>query len=392
MDTSRRVFLATGGIVATGTLLGLNPVFGRQNQNLIKVGVIGTGVRGQQLANYIRRIPELQVAACCDVIPFRLEEGLAKASPNAASYTDYRKLLEDKNVDAVVIATPFSMHAQMALDAIDAGKHIYCEKTMTHGVEETRRVVKKAQQAKTVFQTGHQYHFSRLYTHVVDMLKEGKIGEIAGFECQWNRNTTWRRHVPDPKWERLINWRMYREYSGGLTAELSSHQIDFVNWVLEAEPAKVAGFGGIDYYKDGRETFDNKHLIYEYPNGVTAKFTCLTTNKYNNYLIRILGKDGTIELQMDRATYYPEEHVVRQTESVDAVTRATRSIREGEPIEVEHRDPTEQALVDFHQAIVSGRKPLSDVVTGANTSFCVQMALDSLLNEKIEYWKDTYNL
>ena len=91
---------------------------------------------------------------------------------------------------------------------------------------------------------------------------------------------------------------MYKEYSGGLLAELSSHQIDFVNWVLGTHPEQVMGFGGVDYWKDGRETYDNIHVIYKYPKGVKAKFSCLTTNASEGFKIKVMGDKGTISYRL----------------------------------------------------------------------------------------------
>ncbi|MDZ7765952.1 MAG: Gfo/Idh/MocA family oxidoreductase [Melioribacteraceae bacterium] len=94
------------------------------------------------------------------------------------------------------------------------------------------------------------------------MVQDGECGEITHIRCNYNRNTDWRTKVDDPKMERLLNWRMYREYSGGLMAELCSHHINITNWLLDAVPHKITGMGGIDYYKDGRETYDNVNTIF----------------------------------------------------------------------------------------------------------------------------------
>lgn len=213
-------------------------------------------------------------------------------------------------------------------------------------------------------------------------------------ECQWNRNGDWRRAVPDAKWEKLINWRMYREFSGGLTAELCSHQIDFANWIMGNHPIKVTGFGGIDYWKDGRETYDNVHLITEYPNGVKATYTCLTTNGKNNYQIKVMGKEGTVVVGSDHAWIYPEKQKQKELGLVDGVSGATRkawSQGEGSPIQVEHKNPSVQALLDFADSINTNAQPLSNVETGAKVAVTVQMALNAMDNERVEYWKEDYN-
>ncbi|MEO0473021.1 MAG: Gfo/Idh/MocA family oxidoreductase, partial [Bacteroidota bacterium] len=355
----------------------------------IHVGVIGTGSRGSGMIPLLNEIQGLTVVACCDVLPEQLAKGLKRTDGTVRSYTDYRKLLDDKDIDAILVATPFNMHAPIALDALGAAKHIYCEKTMAKGYADINRLLKKANDTAVIFQTGHQYHSSRLYTHVVELIKRGKIGQIAAIECQWNRNGDWRRSVSNPIREKAINWRMYREFSGGLLAELCSHQLDFTNWVLDAVPLKVYGDGGVDYWKDGRETFDNIHMIYTYPNGVRAKFTCLTSNAKDDYLIQVFGDQGTITMDYAEAWLYPEAKTkVKKLGDVDGVAGASMKweAEKGIPIEVEHIDPTKQALIDFRDCIYHNTKPKSNVITGAHTAICVQMGLDAMYQEKIVPW------
>ncbi|MEQ9306680.1 MAG: Gfo/Idh/MocA family oxidoreductase [Marinoscillum sp.] len=291
---SRRGFIKLGALGTAATVLPFSQLTGNaKKEELVRVGVIGTGNRGMGLIDLINSIDGLEVVACADVIPFRLEVGLAQAE-KAKGYTNHADLLGDKNVDAVLICTPFSMHGQMAIDALQAGKHVYCEKTMVKGVPEIQAVIDQYRKSDLVFQTGHQYHSSALYNKTRQIIQSGYIGDVTAIHCQWNRNGSWRRPVPDPKWERMINWRMYLEYSGGLVAELMSHQIDFINWVTQSLPSHFTGFGGIDHWKDGRETYDNVHLLMKYPSGLDASLTCTTTNGYDDYKIKILGSRATI--------------------------------------------------------------------------------------------------
>ncbi len=354
----------------------------------INLGIIGTGDRGTGLMPAIHEINGLKIVGCCDVIPFRLQEGKQKAGEHAKAYSDYRKLLENKDVDAVLVTTPFNTHSQIAIDALDAGKHVFCEKTMAKGYQGISELVKKVEETDTIFQVGHQYHSSRLYHHVVELIRQGKIGKVVAFEFQWNRNGNWRRPVPDPKWERAINWRMYREYSGGLLAELCSHQIDFANWVVGDVPESVLGVGGIDYWKDGRETYDNVHLIYSYPNGVKAKFTCLTSNAMGDYGVKVLGDKGSIVMGQLKAWFHPEKAYVKELGNVDGVSGATTNWQEekGIPIEVEHAEPSKQALIDFKDSIIEKRQPLSGIKSGSDTAICVQMGLDAMYGEKKVEW------
>ncbi|MDG3583385.1 MULTISPECIES: Gfo/Idh/MocA family protein [Galbibacter] len=366
--------------------------------NTIQIGVIGTGDRGGGLIPFLNEIEGVNVAACCDVLPFRLQNGLQRAGKNTKSYTNYEDLLADKDIDAVLIATPFATHGKIAIDALNAGKHVYCEKTMTRGYDQIKQMADLAKSSGKIVQTGHQYHSSRLYVEVVKLIEEGKIGKITAFESQWNRNWNWRRPVPDPALERAINWRMYREFSGGLPAELCSHQIDFANWVNKSNPLRVMGMGGIDYWKDGRETYDNVHLMYEYPEGVKATFTCLTSNAKDDYQIKVMGDKGTIILDYTKAWFYPEGTYEgkKVTGDVDGVSGATitNGWEEGKgiPLPFKHADPSKQALMDFRDSILNNEQPISNVITGGKTAISVQMGLDAMHHNKIVNWEDVATL
>jgi predicted dehydrogenase len=220
------------------------------------------------------------------------------------------------------------------------------------------------------------------------MIADGKVGKIASIEAQWNRNGNWRRSVPEPSLERQINWRMYREYSYGLLAELSSHQIDFANWILQSTPQKAMGMGGIDYWKDGRETYDNTKVIYEFPEGVKATYTCLTSNAKDDYKIMVMGDKGTLTIFNQSAWFYPEGSYKAEYGEVDGVSGATTNWSQGKgtPLDIKHIDPTKQALMDFGDAIINNKTPLSNVTTGAKAAYAVEMGIKAMDMEKMVLW------
>ncbi len=398
----RRAFMhATGFVVGVGVLGANAPVAGANNR--IRVGIIGTGIRGQQLIGFLTESPSFEIVACCDTLPLRLNEGIALAGNNPAAYEDHRRLLDDRSIDAVVIATPFSHHVIAALDALDAGKHVYCEKTMTKGVADTRRVLRAYRDSALIFQTGFQYHTSPLYEAAIGMIRDGRLGEIAAVNCQWNRNGDWRRPVLEPRYERQINWRMYREYSGGLAAELSAHQMDFCNLILPGGIEHVSGVGGIDHWQDGRETYDNINLTVRYRGGVTATFASLTTNSLGGYRISVLGKKGAIELTTTKGWFYPEEALEKNPpDGLDLVSGASTVSQEGSysraddssryAIDAPEDNPTPHALEAFATAIRDNRQPSSNVETGALVSIMVQMALDAMGNDRVVPWSKDYEL
>ncbi len=394
----RREFIEKSTLAASGLVVGSSALAKPKNiakNDTLQIGVIGTGDRGGGLINIMKQFPEYKVVAACDILPFRLEKAMENADPGAKAYTDYRRLLDDKNVDAVVVATPLSMHYKMATDVLDAGKHIYCEKTMTYHASEALDLVKQAKSArKQVFQVGHQYRYLPLYFKVAELIRDGYVGDITNIYVQWNRNGDWRRPVPDPQYERMINWRMYKEYSGGLTAELHSHQIDFINWVFDAHPETAIGFGGIDYWKDGRETFDNVNTILQYPGGMKVNCISLTANAHNGYLFEFRGSKGTISLGINKGKFI-WERPNKKVGMVDGVSGATlRMMENGESREIvadesrEGWEGTHYSLTEFYQCVRDNKVPVSNVETGARTAMSVRMAIDALRGGTQQYWGD----
>ena len=395
---TRRSFIKKSAVAFSAPLItpksDLFSIFKSSPLNQLNIGIIGTGDRGQGLIKLISKIDGMRLIAICDNLQFRLDQA-SKIAPKAIKYSNYKELLSNKNLDAVIISTPLNTHASIACDAVDASLHIYCEKTMVKGDISTMNLVKKVKKDHNkIFQTGHQYHSSRLYSHIVELVQSGEIGQIIAIQAQWNRNGNWRRQVQDPKFERQINWRMYREYSYGLTAELSSHQIDFSNWLLKSTPKKVVGFGGIDYWKDGRETYDNIHLTYSYPSGVKASFTCLTSNGKDDYQIRVMGDKASIIIGYKDAWIYPEGKYNKVIKDVDGVSGATSSWIEGKgnPIKFDHKEPTYQALEDFRYAIINDSTPMSNLKSGADVSLAVDMGIRAMDTEQVVSWDPKYNL
>jgi predicted dehydrogenase len=248
-------------------------------------------------------------------------------------------------------------------------------------------------------QVGHQYRYSPLYYRVKQMIKQGYLGKVTQIDCRWDRNGSWRRPVPEPSLERKINWRMYREYSGGLAAELLSHQMDFINWAFETHADEVFGTGGIDFYKDGRETYDNVQVMARYAQeGIVGNFGATCGNARDGYLFKLKGTKGTISLLVDEGIYYPEKDTLKQYGTVDGVTGATKitwnkdggiPITTGlEPL----KDGSWYALNDFYRAVNEKKLPDSNVFTGARAACTVHLANHAIYNHTIEKWRTEYNL
>lgn len=285
----------------------------------------------------------------------------------------------------------------MAAAALAADKHVYLEKAMTfslnQAIELTRLVKNKP---KLTLQVGHQYRYTPLYFKVKDMIENDYLGKVTQIDCRWDRNGSWRRAVPQPGLERQINWRMYKEYSGGLVAELLSHQIDFINWAFDTHPDTAFATGGIDFYKDGRETYDNVQVMFRYAKeGMVGNFGATCANARDGYLFKLKGTKGTISLLMNDGVYYPEKTKKDELGIVDGVTGATKinwNKDGGMPILNEPGlDGSVYCLRDFHKCITTRTEPSSNVITGAKAAISVDLANEALYGQRITSWKPEYS-
>ncbi|SEA44864.1 Gfo/Idh/MocA family protein [Pedobacter hartonius] len=396
----RRTFVKNTGLIAGGLWLNHADLFAANAGRVINIGVIGCGDRGKGIIGMMDQFPQkFKVVAICDVLDMRLDEARKFVkNGNCRQYKDHRQLLDNQQVDAVVVAVPLNMHYPIAVDVLKADKHLYLEKTMTYTIQQALDLVKLVKsRPKQVVQVGHQYRYSPLYFRVKEMISKGYLGKVSQVDCRWDRNANWRRPVPDASLERQINWRMYKEYSGGLIAELLSHQIDFINWAFDTHPSDFMATGGIDVFKDGRETYDNVQLMLRYPEqNMVGNFGATCGNSRDGYLFKIKGTKGTVSLLMDRGMFYPEKGLLKDKGTVDGVTGATKITWDkdgGTPILPDAtKDGTWYALNDFYDKIGSGLLPDSNIYTGAKTAICVHSANQALYNNEIVHWKDEYQL
>ena len=204
-----------------------------------------------------------------------------------------------------MIAVPLYEHARLTIDALHAGKHVFCEKSMAmtpHDCLEMYNTFKKS--GKVLF-IGQQRLYDKKYIRAMEMIHSGLLGDISAIRAYWFRNNDWRRPVPSPELERKINWRLYREYSCGLMTELASHQLQVGNWALKMIPDQVMGMGDILYWKDGREVYDTVNVIYRYPNGVKMTYESVISNKFFGLEEEILGSKGT--MTPEKGKYYFED-------------------------------------------------------------------------------------
>ncbi|HEY6552415.1 MAG TPA: Gfo/Idh/MocA family oxidoreductase [Vicinamibacteria bacterium] len=298
------------------------------NLSEINVALIGAGAQGQVLVDAMLRIPGLRFRAVCDVWTEynqkRVVNTLKKFKFDVNGYEDYREMLDkEKELDAVVIASPDFWHAQHTVDSLKAGKHVYCEKEMANTLEGARSMVLAARETGKLLQIGHQRRSHPRYQHCHDkILQEARLlGRIVTVNGQWNRAVS-----PDLGWperygipaarlkqygfksmEQFRNWRWYKGLGGGPIVDLGSHQIDIFNWFLGKNPSHVMASGGTDYHDPKtHEWYDTAMVIYEYETAqgpARAYYQTQTTNGSQGYFETFMGDQGTLIVSESEANY-----------------------------------------------------------------------------------------
>ncbi|HZT38737.1 MAG TPA: Gfo/Idh/MocA family oxidoreductase [Bryobacteraceae bacterium] len=271
---SRRDFIGSAA-ATTFTIVAPQAVRGSQANSKISVGLIGSGGRGTYDATIVNGDPRARVSALCDLFDDRIEKATAALKlQNPKTYKDFEKLLSAPDIDAVIIATPPFEHPRMLEAAVDAKKHIYCEKPMGvdfAGVKKCIQAGRRADPKKNLF-VGFQQRYGPEYLEAYRRLKNGEIGELANARAFWISNDPFKR-VPydDPKIEKLRNWFCYPEYSGDIIVEQDCHNLDVLHWFLEARPISVVGMGGRKV-RTSMPILDHLSLTYEFPNNIHVNF------------------------------------------------------------------------------------------------------------------------
>jgi predicted dehydrogenase len=411
---NRRTFIKNAGVATGAVLLAASPWLSafseseHTKQSIARIGVIGPGSRGQFLMSFLKKNPKADVVAVCDVYQPSIDEAL-KIYPQAKVYNDYRKLLEDKNVDAIVIATPLNTHFDIAIDAFDAGKHVFCEKALAMTIEDCFNMYHKHLETGKVFFVGQQRLYDPRYIRAMEMIHAGTFGSIEAIRTFWYRNNDWRRPVPSPELERHINWRLYNEYSKGLMTELACHQIQIGTWALREIPNKVMGHGAITHWKDGREVYDNVSCIYMFDNGVKLNFDSVISNKFYGLEEQILGSLGTVE--PEKGKYYFEDiepapgflQLINDIENklFDSLPFAgtswapeTANVNKGEYIigERPKHDGTSLNIDAFVEAVITGKQPENVAEEGYYASALCLLGHEAIVKEEIISFPEEYKL
>jgi len=388
---SRRNFIGKVATGLAGTLAASN-VLGANDR--VRVGVIGMGARGTELLRDALGCPKTECVGVADVYAPRLDAAQPLA-PGARLYRDYRALLDDTNVDAVLIATPHHLHAEQFLAALDAGKHVYQERAMAFTVEEAKRMRAAYQHAGRTVQIGHQACSSGQVADAAAFLKPELIGRITAIRAHFFRNTPrgkpqWSRPVyPDmtpesvswdaflgeaPKREfdpnRYMNWRLFWDYSGGSVTENFSQQAAFWYKLLGLQiPAAVTMSGGVYLWKDGREVPDTMHVSMEHFEEILFSWDSGFGNNHLGIGEEVLGTDGTIS-KSQQIRYTPQK--VNRPNSNEMVGTA--------------RTEPRAHMQNFLDSIRTGKEPNCGFDIGFRVSVACRMAIESYLQQRTVWW------
>ncbi|MCB0572356.1 MAG: Gfo/Idh/MocA family oxidoreductase [Phaeodactylibacter sp.] len=429
----------------------------------VNIGLIGFGIRGEQLTRalgfatpeWIEKIKtdtlapphdtrlqdyfdqenlNINIAGVCDIFDAHRDKAIEATSRNGhtpKAFSDFRKMLEDPDIDAVVVATPDHWHAPIAIAALQAGKHVYVEKCMTHKLGETYALYETARNSKAILQVGHQHRQTQSFLTAQDIIRKNVLGHVSLIQTNTNRNDdmgAWQYDIhPDANprtvdWqaflgnapeipfnaEHLFRWRKYWAYGTGLAGDLLTHDFDRVNCLLNMGiPSAVTASGGIYTHRDNREVPDVFQVVMEYPDffmgssqaegkekGMTFLYSASLGNQYDRGTL-LMGHDGTMELAQALTVYADpvstrylpmiEEGIIQpdvpiyaydpSAEGIDAVTGATAKYFANKGLMYTYRDGKRVDSTLLHL-----REWLSAIRNGGTVSAGIQQGFEEAIS------------
>lgn len=449
--TRRDAAKLAGGAVAAAAITGapwIQKVKAANNQ--VQMAIIGTGGRGQYHITHMNGLDGGRLVAACDIFQPNLDKAVNSSKDKPQGYKDYREVLNRNDIDAVLIATPLYQHFPVTRDALLAGKHVLCEKSLVHKPEEIHALRKLCgERPKQVMQVGLQRRYSRFYQTARQMIEKGLLGDVTSAYVQWHRNlinvpsATWTMKKNDPRGEEG-NWRLLSKMSGGLVAELGSHQMDIADWMFGSHFEFVTGVGGIDYFKDGRDVFDSVQLIFRYPKGQRLVGSYISTNQHlplfngqrPQFGEMIMGTEGTIHITVGTdeepslGIWYREpakktpatgtskaavasaslastgkgakplpillskDEITDQDSFVQKELKFARRwlYSKGVMVPEEENNPVDQQLIEFWDCVRTGAKPKADLEIGLSDSAAVILSNLAMKEERRVYRKEIDSL
>ena len=326
MPITRRSLLSSSAIVFS--LKGAAPA--ASTKDTVNLGFIGSGIRGKQLIDEFKEVPGARGIAVADLYDGCIERVKEQLDGQIQTSKDYRRLLDNKDIDAVVIATPDHWHERITLDALAAGKHVYVEKPMTWSIAEGPRIIAAAKASGKVLQVGSQAKTSALTAKAKELVSSGALGKVNMIRMGNHRNNAegaWLYPIPPDASEKTIDWpkflgraakrpfdpafffrwRCWWDFSAGVAGDLFVHQLTQMHEVMSAKaPKSAVSQGGIFRWKDGRTVPDIMNSLLEYPEGFLVDVYVTQANSFQPRGILIMGDQGTLQVEGNRLTLIPE--------------------------------------------------------------------------------------
>jgi myo-inositol 2-dehydrogenase/D-chiro-inositol 1-dehydrogenase len=336
----------------------------------IRTGMIGTGNRGTYVLGVILQQPDVKVTALCDLKPDRLDRAASLAArDNPATVGDYRQLLARKDVDAVFIDTPCDLHVEMAMAALQAGKHVYCEKPAGITPESIGRLIKAVRASDRLFCIGQQMRSYEGLKRVVERLHEGIAGDILMVKAQ-------RHAATDLAHDGLsADWFFDARRSGDVINEMVVHNLDVCNWIIGSHPESAAGFGGTLLWKNdppGRTNMDGYTLSYDYPKNVKLSFTQVFFHPSGlpgpGQYYYVYGTKGAVDVLGGK--FYPRESG-------------------GKPetiLEPARERGDELHVAAFFDAVRTGGKPPAGIDIGATAALTAILGREAIYRKTVMNW------
>ena len=422
MSLTRRVFLGAGaGVLAQAQSTAPG--------DRINVGMIGVGSRAQQLLESIKRIDGTQIIGVCDAYKGREERAVERTGSTAKIYEDYKQILDDPAIDAVTIASPDHWHKQMVIEALHAGKDVYCEKPLTYTVDEGLEITEAVEQTGQILQVGSQDISGESSRKLREWVRSGKFGQITMIRAAYNRNSpggAWLYPIPpdaSPKtvdWqaflgpapkrefdlERFFRWRCYEEYSGGIATDLFVHLCTTVHFLMDATmPSEVIAMGNIYRWKK-RDVPDTLNAVLRYPEGFTVNLSStFNSSADEGYLFQILGTEGSARMQAGRQAglvFYPESSHDSNSWIVNAWPSRLREKyyqtpegaaeleRPEKPAEevftADGQSSTDLHFEDFFSSMRNRKPPVEDAWAGHHAASCAHLINDSVKSGTMTRW------
>lgn len=382
--TSRRSLLATSA--AAALLPGADRVRG---------AIIGAGGRGRYLTAEFKEIG-VEMAAVCDVYQPNLEAGLKAASTGAKGFDHYKRLLEDKSIDVVVVATPDHWHAQMTIDAVEAGKDVYVEKPLAHTIADGFRMIEAVKRTGRIVQVGTQRRSFDLFLEARQLFDTGVCGPVKLVNSWWYNHTAsfnnraltgkldarqWLGNAPQRELtaERFFNWYWFWDYSGGLLVGQAAHVVDAIHWFLNARYPAAVTATGIRPNIAGAEVPETCTMSVEYPEGFLAVFTlgyqAMRYAGINDQMKQFHGSKARFDVGRESYALYKED-----PKAIDLVPNP--HVRRPGSFATAAR----QHIRNFLECVQTRRQPNATVETAQYTNVVLCLAMESLrTGKRIEY-------